>query len=560
MTVTHGADVSQPAIAAVEDAVRAFAKALRAMQLYLPNNPTRAQAIEHARLAFASVWQHTDPLILRIRESALHWEERVVYDDSERGSEGLPWLMYRDGLRLLTFHDGFDAEGFDGLLAILQRARTTSPDDDDLVTLLWVADLPKLTYQHVESNVSLPGAGHEPDTTSTESREPLAAPAAETTPVGDGPPPGLIRMEDFDETLYFLDSRETAYLQDELRREYTEDPRLGAIAALFEIVAMREDVGTRLEAMQLIDHLLLEFLSATDFEIVAAVLREASEVRQRGVEAPEVQAALDALPARLSEPNVMAQLLQAVDESSRTPSATLLEGLFAELRPRALVSLFAWLGSAQHSPARAGIERASQRLASANTGELARLLGSADPNVLQGALRIATALATPAAVSPLAKLLSHTDPLLRADAVAALREIDTPGALQSLEAALDDSNREVRVAALRAIGARQHHPALARLRTAVRRKETRSADLGEKMALFETFGSLCGEAGVPELDTMLNARGLLGAREPTEIRACAARALGLVGTNVAMIALRRAVETKDMVVRSAVSRALRGGS
>ncbi len=59
---------------------------------------------------------------------------------------------------------------------------------------------------------------------------------------------------------------------------------------------------------------------------------------------------------------------------------------------------------------------------------------------------------------------------------------------------------------------------------------------------------------------MLNARGLLGAREPTEIRACAARALGLIGSDGALTALQRAAETKDMVVRSAVTRALRGGA
>lgn len=559
MTSSHGADLSPAAIAAVEDAVRAFAKALRAMQLYLPNNPTRLAAVEHTRAAFASVWQHADPVVIRIHESALLWEDRVVYDDSERGSEGLPWLMYRDGLRLLTLHEEFETEGLDGLLAILQRARTTSPDDDDLVTLLWVADLPKVSYQHVESHSSThaPAAA---DDSAGATLAPLAAPAAETTPVGDGPPAGMVRLEDFDSTLYFLDPRESAYLQDELRAEYAVDPRPGAVAVVFEIIAMNVDAASRIDAMRLVDQLLLEFLSVADFEMVAVVLREASELRQRGMDLAEVQAGLDALPQRLSEPAVMAQLLQAVDESSRTPSAAMLEGLFAELQPRALESLFAWLGSAQHSPARAGIERASLRLASAHTGELARLLGSSDRAVVQGALRITSALATPAAVTPLAKLLQSPDAGLRAEAVAALREIGTAGALQALEPATDDADREVRVAALRAVTARQHAPALARLRTALRRKETRAADLGEKMALFEAFGTLCGDGGVAELDSLLNSRGLLGSREPTEIRACAARALGLVGTSAATAALQRATDTKDMVVRSAVSRAMRGGT
>jgi HEAT repeat protein len=71
---------------------------------------------------------------------------------------------------------------------------------------------------------------------------------------------------------------------------------------------------------------------------------------------------------------------------------------------------------------------------------------------------------------------------------------------------------------------------------------------------------MCGDAGVGELDAILNARGLLGAKETPEMRACAARALGLVGTRAALAALQKAVDAKDVVVRSAVARALRGGA
>ena len=118
----------------------------------------------------------------------------------------------------------------------------------------------------------------------------------------------------------------------------------------------------------------------------------------------------------------------------------------------------------------------------------------------------------------------------------------------------------MRVAAFRVIGAKAHAGALPRLLDAMRRKEMRGADLSEKMALFEAFGSMCGDAGVPELDRLLNARGLLGAREPAELRACAARALGIVASTAAVAALQRAADTKDVVVRSAVARAMRGNA
>jgi len=71
---------------------------------------------------------------------------------------------------------------------------------------------------------------------------------------------------------------------------------------------------------------------------------------------------------------------------------------------------------------------------------------------------------------------------------------------------------------------------------------------------------LCGDSGVPQLDAILNGKGFLGRREDAEIRACAAIALGRVGTAKSLEALRKASTEKDVVVRNAVSRALRGSS
>jgi len=63
---------------------------------------------------------------------------------------------------------------------------------------------------------------------------------------------------------------------------------------------------------------------------------------------------------------------------------------------------------------------------------------------------------------------------------------------------------------------------------------------------------------VEHLDAVLNGKGFLGRREDAETRACAAIALGRVGTAKAIDTLRKAATEKDVVVRNAVSRALRG--
>ena len=130
--------------------------------------------------------------------------------------------------------------------------------------------------------------------------------------------------------------------------------------------------------------------------------------------------------------------------------------------------------------------------------------------------------------------------------------------MQALERGVEDSDREVRISAVRAFTTRQYKLVLPRVDAVVKGKTIREADLTEKMAFFEAFGTLSGEGGVEYLDSVLNGKGFLGRREDSELRACAAIALGRISSPKATEVLRKSSSEKDVVVRNAVNRALRG--
>jgi HEAT repeat protein len=89
----------------------------------------------------------------------------------------------------------------------------------------------------------------------------------------------------------------------------------------------------------------------------------------------------------------------------------------------------------------------------------------------------------------------------------------------------------------------------------------RESNLTEKMAFFEAFGIMCGEGGIVLLDGILHAKGFMGGkRDDSEFRACAAVALGKIGSPKAMESLNKAAGEKDVIVRNAVSRAIRGSA
>ena len=538
----------------VEELLRLFGKAARAHQLYLPNNPIYKSAHDALRAGFAPVWAELEELVLGFTESEVKWEGQTVLSEASRGSDSLPWLFYKDGVRELRLLPGIEAEELDKLLGIMQRVRKASPDEDDLLTLLWEGDFVFLRYRYVD--VALEGA---PTLTAAETiagdEETQYVEPEEVTRSG------VVNMADFDGTLYFLDEREIEYLQTEVDREYRSDLRQNVISILLDVFEQQSAAQVRGEVSELLDVLMVHMLSAGQFQNVAYLIKESQVAASR---APDLQPALAQqlaqIPARLSAPEPLTQLLQSLDEAPTLPAHSDLLALFDQLRGPALATVLEWLSRIQNVRLRPMLEDAAARLASQNTADLVKLIGSTVPGVALEAAKRAGALKTPAAVAPLAKALQEGEPALRVAAVQALGEIGSPSALQALERGLDDAERDVRVAAVRGLSARAYRPVLAKLDAIVKGKAIRDADLSEKMAVFEAYGALCGEDGVAALDSLLHGKSLFGRREDSELRACAAVALGRVNTPRAQESLRRATSEKDVVVRNAANRALRGGS
>jgi hypothetical protein len=366
-------------------------------------------------------------------------------------------------------------------------------------------------------------------------------------------------MSDFDSTLYFLDESEIEYIQAEVQREYEVDLRQNVLALMLDIFEQQAETAIRDEIAGILDSFMLHMLSAGQFRNVAYLIRESLVASQRAADIiPSQRDRLAQIPARLSAPEALAQLLQSMDETETLPSQAELVELFEQLRGSALATVLEWLTRMQNPKLRPLLEQAASRLAAQNTADLVKLVLSPTPAVALEAIWRAGGLRTPAAVAPLGTVLGRGDVDLRAAAVHALSEIGSPSALQALERGVEDEEREVRVAAIRALQARAYRPVLPRLDAIVKGRAIRDADLTEKMAVFEAYGSLCGNGGVAALDGMLNGKSMFGRREDPELRACAAVALGKVGTPEAQAALRQSANEKDVVVRNAVSRALRG--
>jgi HEAT repeat protein len=542
----------------VSELIQAMAKALRAFQMYLPNNPIYQRAIQNVRAGLKPVWAATGELVLKVAETELIWEEQVVYRQINK-SESIAWTLYKDGMRELTIYRGAEDEELPRFLETINKARFLATDaGDDLLTLLWALEFENIKYHFIdffaEGGGELPGpSGPAGGTGSAEERKSLAtAEAAEKAK-------SVIDLEEIDSTLYFLDEQEISYLAAELEEEYKRDVRGSALNVLFDLMETQPEGGVRDEVLGVLEQLFPNLLTSRDFRSAAAILRETKLLKDKaGNLRMEQVHRLDGFVVRLSEGAVLGQLLQSLDEASGLGLESHSADVLTALRATALEPLVSWLPNLSSEPLRKMIEQVVDKLASNNTVEVQRLLRTPDSQALPGIVAMCGRLQLHQAVPAFTEVIGHPDAAVRLAAVQTLGILGTPGAMTLLERALDDGDRQVRVAAVRAVGTRGYKGALKRIEGVVLGKSAKAMDLTEKMAFFEAYGAIAGANGLKALSAILLQRGLLKMKEPPETRACAAMALGRIKTPEARELLQKAAEDRDLVVRNAATRALRG--
>ena len=542
----------------VAELLQTMVKALRAFQMYLPNNPIYQRAIQNVRNAFGPIWAASDELVLTIAETEIVWEEEVVYQQLNK-ADSLAWTLFKDGMRVLTIQKGAEQDELVRLLETVNRARfLPSEAGDDLMTLLWEQEFVGIKYHFIDFLSD--GDGIKGSTRALGDGDATAVEARRQQVREEAParPKGIVDLEDFDATLYFLDEAEVNQLTREVQEEYARDARLAALSGLLDLLEIQTEATVRSEILGIIETLFPNLLSKSEFRTVATVIREARVLLSRATDLPPgIRTRLEGLETQLSQPAIVAQLIQSLDETPQLAGNREVTDLMGELRAAALGALIEAIPRIATPAVRSLAEATVDRLAAAHGTEVLRLLREPPENALPAVVALCGRLGLPQAVPGLGELLGHADPGVRTAAVEALAKIGTPGAMGQLERSVDDADRNVRLAAVRAAGARGYKGALKRIEAVVLGKAVKEMDLTEKMAFFEAYGAIAGPPALKTLAGMLQPRGLLKLTQSSDLRACAAIALGKIRTPEARQVLASAADDKDLVVRNAVNRALR---
>ncbi len=549
--------------AVVENLVQILVKAFSAILLYNPNNEIYLQALDSMRAALTLVWAQMDEVHFVVTETDLEWEEKKVLSQDDK-SDSIPWTLYKDGVRAVTLTPGVEDREILAFLHVIKEARTLSPDDpDDLLTLLWEQDFQHVRYRFVELGYDDVPPIH-PDTIASgpsedrPSDDEARSRIAQETGPSEESPAGVVKVEDFDSTLYFLDDKEIDYLKGEIDREYQQNLRKNVLSVLFEVFELQETSTIRGEVLAIVDSFVPHLLAIGDLQSVALVVRKLRQMQEvPGELLAEQRQTMATIPVKISNPTALGQLIQSLDDAAVQPTQDEVSELFSELGPQVLDTILNWLPKLVNQRVQEVLRQVARGIAAEHPAQAVASLRTKDVVALLQTLQLLSTLKVERLGSEFGKLLLHADSEVRHEAVKALGAIGSATAMKQLEPAVEDEEREVRIAAVQFCVQHKYPGILSKVEAAINGKLLRGADLSEKKPYFEAYGMFVGNDGVSPLYEMLHGRGMFRRKDDPETRACAALALGKIGTPEARAALEASAGAKDPLIKNAISNALR---
>jgi hypothetical protein len=549
--------------AELADAFLSLEKAARARRLYQENNPVLQGFMAGAKAAFTKLWDRLPSLTVSVDELSFKCFGKEFV--SREARDGLPFLFFRDGVRVLTFLPGFEEE-LDPFMHVIDRSRQMGPRaSDDIVTLLWEEEFSAFQYSYVDlfaAGDSVPhapahpsaqpvGRGRIEQAIAGEEDEPVS-PAVEA---GEPPLAQIVSRDQFVETTYFLESHEVEELYREVDAEWVRDVRGAVLNALFDRLDDPTMADRHSEVIRILGQLLPAFLARGDLKNTTTILTEVAVFAEDPDLGEEERGDIERLLKELAEPQVLSQFLGSLEDGTVNPTDGELSTFLSYLGADAMPMLIRTMEKTESARLRERMAPALDEVGRRHGRVLAMLVAAPDEFVAYGAARIAGRIRLRAATNHLIGLLRRDEVNARRVAAEALAGMADPSAVDALQEALADDDREVRIAAARGLSATKTPAAREKLGSMVRGRAIRDSDLTEQMAVFEAFGNVAGSQDVDLLDKLLNGRRLLG-KSSAEIRSCAALALGRIAAPEARQSLLAAAKDPNPMVRNAVARAL----
>jgi hypothetical protein len=515
-------------------------------------------------VALARVLEELGPVTYKFSAEDIFFDDASLYPAKSR-DDNLALPFHRDGVRAITFAPGVTSEELDGFINAVLGVTGQAQVDDDLVTLLWQANLKHVDVDCVPPEDADSGSGEEggvlvpwptasvAEAGGTESDE--AKDKEDTSKPGTGSRSddwatgeSTVEVEAGFEELHSLGPAEA----ERFRAEFEAEHQVSLMTTALAITRAYLDAGANQEDRGELARFLPRMLRLSIAEGLWLEAREALTLLR---ECNDPSWSIATFTQELFQPISVSAVVERLDRGEPAQVAEFV-ALAQELGESSVEWISLALAESQHRRTRRLLAESITALCRDNPERLAPWLADSRWYVVRNSVQVLGWIGGDAVVGMLRGAMKHRDPRVRREVVAALGQVPSATARPLLVELIAGADSRTFCSILHQLSSeRDVATGQMLMRFILEPYFTRRTD-EERRAIYAALGAVGTDEVLSELEAELTkgnwlTPGLEAHRQA--IASCIAR----IGTAQAITLLERGIASRRAVVREACSEALR---
>ncbi|MDO8445372.1 MAG: HEAT repeat domain-containing protein [Deltaproteobacteria bacterium] len=542
-------EVPKEEVSSAAEVIQAMMKTSKAFKMYLSNNPLLHRFLEELKTKMGSHLAKYSELKLDIDQFELRYKGKTVYENRDP-KDSLAFKMYSDGIRSLIFSEGMEDREISDFLEIVGKDRP-SDIDDDIVTLLWMKDLPHVTYILAEDYLEFDTAGAGP-TAPASQQENIKGVYKAIPPVSEAvPTPTLIHQN-----ILSLNEDEISWLKKARDLDEKRNPLDEVVQILYSILSVEKDFAVFGEFVDITVNLIGNLIHSGDIHHALSLIRFLRELSGNELLSSYHKDRLSKAMEGTISADIIKDLEGIIDTSDKVKPESLKE-LLLLFGKTAIKQSCELLGIVQKMEMRKVIVDALVEIGKDTPEVFFPYLTDSRWYLARNAVIILRRIGSPASLEPVSRLIYHKEPRIRKEVLLYLAAIPDVKARAYILKFLHDDVGALRIHALKALADSKFHGALKPIFEIATSKEFDEKDIAEKKVVFEALGELGSDEVVPIFKDMMMKRYWFNKAKEKESVILAVSGLRKIKTDAALNALEEAGNIKKDEIKAVITQAMR---
>ena len=534
---------NQVALEEIKDILRDIERTKKNLRLYPSNNPVYLKTIDRIYTKLVLYLDINDELTLKFKQYDISFNDENVYHNKKR-DESLALLLFKDGIRELTFIKGVPRDEVGDFLKILASDFQAEIPEEDIVTLMWEREFQLILYV-VDNEYLLENENYE--TTAVEYAKKHSAGQEE-----------ILNAYRDTENLVEVSHIDTAPFTEKDRRNIVRDlessskerlPKM--INLLFEMLFLarsKDDYDSIATIIVLFINYSMKHENLPDVIDIIKKIKSGIEGNVYSAEVnPFLQSALDSINS-----SEFIELFASMLEEERKWGNDIIYELAGFFSRNAIPHLVEILGEKKNTSAEKIVISILSELCREDIPLLAHNLNDSRWILVRNILHVLRQIGDRSAVEFIEKAVGHPDKHVKVEALRVLGEMGTDKNLPVIRHYLTDQDIVVRLASICAIGNIGTPASKKIIMNEMKGKNFNDRGYSEKRDFFITLAQWKDDDIINLTLRSLNKRTFFKKAKNNETRAAAAYSLGFMGVNEALDPLLKLQHSRNTLLRKNV--------